>query len=152
MRLLGRSPSPPKGLLWRAILRNLTYGGRRGAAPHKKHGARAHRTSTVQAFWVVLEGGTWTAPFTVLLPEGREAIALFSAEDEARMFCHLSKQGAKEGNVRQTTAGGVLSLLYGPWAVARHVALDPFPESLGGRLLGLLTLDREHFARSFAGG
>jgi hypothetical protein len=132
---------------------DLTYGGpRKAVAPHKKHGVRARRTSTVQAFWVVLEGGTWTAPFTVLLPEGREAIALFSAEDEARMFCHLSKQGAKEGNVRQTTAGGVLSLLYGPWAVARHVALDPFPESLGGRLLGLLTLDREHFARSFAGG
>jgi hypothetical protein len=90
-------------------------------------------------------------PFTVFLPEGKETIALFSAEEEARMFCHLSKQGAKV-SVRQTTAGGVLSLLYGPWAVARHVALDPLPEILGGRLLGLLTLDREHFARSFAGG
>jgi len=67
------------------------------------------------------------------------------------MFCHLSKQGVKVG-VRQTTARGVLSLLYGPWAVARHVALDPLPEILGGRLLGLLTLEREHFAQSFAGG
>jgi hypothetical protein len=36
--------------------------------------------------------------------------------------------------------------------VARHVALDPLPEILGGGLLGLLTLGREHFARSFAGG
>jgi len=85
------------------------------------------------------------------LPEGKEAIALFSAEEEARMFCHLSKQGAK-GSVRQTTAGGVLSLLYGPWAVARHVALDPLPEIFGGALLGVLTLGREHFAKSFAGG
>jgi hypothetical protein len=148
--IVGTIAEPRKGSRWRAILRNLTYGGRRGAAPHK-HGARARRTSTVQAFWVVLEDGTWTTPFTVILPEGKEAIALFSAEEEAMMFCHLSKQGAK-GSVRQTTAGGVLSLLYGPWAVARHVALDPFPEGLGGRLLGLLTLDREHFARSFAGG
>jgi hypothetical protein len=131
---------------------DLTYGGRRKAVvSHKKHGVRARRTSTVQAFWVVLEGGTWTAPFTVSLPEGKGAIALFSAEEEARMFCHLSKQG-KKGSIRQTTAGGVLSLLYGPWAVARHVALDPLPEILGGGLLGLLTLGREHFARSFAGG
>jgi hypothetical protein len=99
----------------------------------------------------VLEGDTWTAPFTVLLPEGKVAIALFSAEEEAKMFCHLSEQGAK-GSIRQTTAGGVLSLLYGPWAVARHVALDPLPEILGGGLLGLLTLGREHFAQSFAGG
>jgi hypothetical protein len=105
-------------------------------------------TSTVHSFWVVLEGGTWTAPFTVSLPEGKEAIALFSAEQEARMFCHLSKQGAK-GSIRQTTAGGVLSLLYGPWTVARHVALDPLPEILGGALLGVLTLGREHFARIF---
>ena len=131
---------------------DLTYGGpRKAVVPHKKHGVRARRTSTVHSFWVVLEGGTWTAPFTVSLPEGKEAIALFSAEQEARMFCHLSKQGAK-GSIRQTTAGGVLSLLYGPWTVARHVALDPLPEILGGRLLGLLTLGREHFARSFAGG
>jgi hypothetical protein len=91
---------------------DLTYGGRRKAvAPHNKHGVRARRTSTVQAFWVVLKGDTWTTPFTVSLPEGKEAIALFSAEEEARMFCHLSKQG-KKGSIRQTTAGGVLSLLY----------------------------------------
>jgi hypothetical protein len=73
---------------------DLTYGGRRKAVVlHKKHGVRARRTSTVQAFWVVLEGGTWTAPFTVSLPEGKEAIALFSAEEEARMFCHLRRWG-----------------------------------------------------------
>jgi hypothetical protein len=130
---------------------DLTYGGRRKAvAPHNKHGVRARRTSTVHSFWVVLESGTWTAPFTVLLPEGKKAIALFSAEEEAMMFCHLSKQG-KKGSIRHTTAGGVLSLLYGQWAVARHVALDPLPEILGGGLLGLLTLDKEHFTRSFAG-
>ena len=53
-------------------------------------------------------------------------------------------------NIRQTTAGAVLSLLYCPW-LAKHVALDPFPEILGDRLLGLLTLDRARFARRFAG-
>jgi hypothetical protein len=120
------------------------------ARPHNNV-ARAHRVDRVYAFWVVLKGSTWTLPFTVSLPDGREAIALFSAEEEAKMFCHLSKQG-KKVSIRHTTAGGVLSLLYGPWAVARHVALDPLPEILGGGLLGLLTLGREHFARSFAGG
>ena len=143
-----RKDTPPKRC---ADVMDLTYGGRRKAvAPHKKHGVRAHRTGTVHAFWILLEGGTWTSPFTVSSPEGKEAIALFSAEEEARMFCHLSEQGAKL-SVRHTTAGGVLSLLYGPWAVARHVALDPLPENLGGGLLRLLTLDREHFARSLAG-
>ena len=48
--------------------------------------ARAHRIDRVYAFWVVLEGGAWTLPFTVSLPDGREAIALFTSEEEARMF------------------------------------------------------------------
>ena len=65
-----------------ADVMDLTYGGRRKAvAPHNKHNVRAHRTGTVHAFWVVLEGGAWTAPFTVFLTEGKEAIALFSAEE-----------------------------------------------------------------------
>jgi len=97
----------------------------------------------------VLEGGTWTAPFTVSLPSGKEAMALFSGEEEARIFCHSCEVGSSL-NIRQTTAGEVLSLLYSPW-LAKHVALDPFPEILGDRLLGLLTLDRARFARRFAG-
>jgi len=120
------------------------------ARPHKSD-VRAHQIDRVYAFWVVLEGSTWTLPFTVSLPEGREAITLFSSEEEAMMFRHFSKEGANS-SILETTAGEVLSLLYGPWSVAGHAALDPLPEILGGRLLGLLTLDREHFARSFAGG
>jgi hypothetical protein len=132
------------------------YGGRRDAvAPHKKHGARARRTtSTVRAFWVVLEGDARGRPLKVSLPDGKEAIALFSGEEEARMFCHF-RQEEEEGasaNIRQTTAGEVLSLLYCPWCAAKHVALDSFSEILGEWLLGLLTLDREDFARRFADG
>ena len=119
------------------------------ARPHN-NGVRANRVDRVNAFWVVLEGSTWTLPLTVSLPEGREAIALFSSEEEAMMFRHFSKEGANS-SILETTAGEVLSLLYGPWSVAKHVALDPIPEVFGDRYLELLTLSREHFARSFAG-
>jgi hypothetical protein len=100
----------------------------------------------------VLEGSARRLPLTVFLPDGTtEAMALFSGQEEARMFCHFSKEGASS-TIRQTTAGEVLSLLYCPWGAAKHVALDPFPEILGSRLLlGLLTLDRADFARRFAG-
>jgi hypothetical protein len=119
------------------------------ARPHNNV-ARGHRVNRVYAFWVVLEGSTWTLPFTVSLPDGREAIALFSGEEEAMMFRHFSKEGAKS-SILETSAGEVLSLLYGPWSVAGHVALDPFREVPGLRFLDLLTLSRERFARSFAG-
>ena len=127
----------------------LTYGGRASAAPHN-HGVRARRTRTVHAFWIVLEGSPQALPVTVFLSDSTEAMALFSGEEEARMFCHFCKEGAS-ANIRQTTAGEVLSLLYCPWCTAKHVALDPFPEVLGKPLLELLTLDREGFARRFAG-
>jgi hypothetical protein len=130
-----------------------TYGGRRDAVAPHNHGAPARRCGTVHAFWVVLEGGDWLSPLTVLLPEGKEAMALFSGEEEARMFCHFRREeeGASANTVRQTTAGEVISLLYCPWYATKHVALDPFPEILANRLLGLLTLDRAGFARRFAG-
>ena len=119
------------------------------ARPHNNV-ARAHRVDRVYAFWVVLKGSHWTLRFTVSLPDGREAIALFSGEEEAMMFRHFSKEGSNS-SILETSAGEVLSLLYGPWSVAGHVALDPFREVLGARFLELLTLSRERFARSFAG-
>ena len=129
----------------------LSYGGRGTAAPHKKHGVRARRTSTVRTFWIVLEGSAWGLPLTVSLSDGTEAMALFSGEEEARMFCHFCEEGAST-NIRRTTTGEVLSLLYCPRCAAKHVALDPFfPEILGERLLGLLTLSRADFALRFAG-
>ena len=127
----------------------LTHGGRATAAPHK-HAVRARQTSTVYAFWIVLEGSARRLPLTMFLSDGTEAMALFSGQEEARMFCHFCEEEAST-NIRQTTTGEVISLLYCPWCAAKHVALDPFPEILGNRLMGLLTLDRADFARRFAG-
>ena len=71
---------------------DLTYGGRVTAAPHN-HGVRARRTGTVHAFWMVLEGSPQALPLTVFLSDGTtEAIALFSGEEEARMFCHFCEK------------------------------------------------------------
>jgi hypothetical protein len=128
----------------------LTYGGRLSAAPHN-HDVRARRTSMVHVFWMVLEGSPQALPLMVIISDGTEALALFSGEEEARMFCHFCEKGAS-AKIKHTTAGEVISLLYCPWCAAKHVALDPFPEILGGRLLlGLLTLSRVDFALRFAG-
>ena len=128
----------------------LTYGDRVTAAPHK-HGVLARRTRTVHVFWTVLEGSPQALPLMMFLSDGKEALALFSGEEEARMFCHFCEEEAST-NIRPTTTGEVISLLYCPWCAAKHVVLDPFPEILGSRLLlGLLTLSRADFALRFAG-
>ncbi len=108
----------------------------------------------VDTFWVVLleESGLTLLPLRGALPCGREALALFSGEEEARMFCSLREAAAEaDPHLRETSVGEVISLFYCPLTAARHVALDPLPGILGSRLLGLITLDRERFARSFAG-
>jgi hypothetical protein len=131
----------------------LIYSGRREALPAHKDGdddVPARRTGQVYSFWVVLEDGAWGSPLTVFSPEGKEAIALFSDEQEAQMFRHFRAEEGANATVRRTTAGGVLSLMYCPWAPKR-VALDPLPEALDERLLGPPTIDRARFARRFAG-
>jgi hypothetical protein len=126
----------------------MTYSGVRASVQEREVPA-----TRVDTFWVVLleESGLSLLPLRVGLPCGREALALFSGEDEARMFCSLREAAERDPHLRETSVGEVISLLYCPLTAARHVALDPLPGILGSRLLGLITLDRERFARSFAG-
>jgi hypothetical protein len=133
---------------------DLTNGSRRDVlAPHKKRGARARQTtSTVLAFWVMLEGDARGLPLTVFLPDGKEAIALFSGEEEARMFCYLcGEERGANWRVREISADEVLWLLYRAGQSIRRLALDPFPEVVpGGGSLKTSTLSMERFARCFA--
>jgi hypothetical protein len=129
-------------LMGGAMTYNVVSRGREG------YGASAPRVDT---FWVVLSSSGPPLPLRVALPDGREALALFSGEQEARMFCSLREEGEAAPHLRETSVGEVISLLYCPLTAARHVALDPLPEVLRSKLLGLITLDWERFARSFAG-
>jgi hypothetical protein len=101
-------------------------------------------------FWVVLDGGAPALPLGVFLPDGTEAMALFSGEEEARMFCHLCGEEGTNRRVRETSAGEVLSLLYCAGRSKRRVALDPFPEVVpGGGSFRTSTLSGERFVRCF---
>ena len=84
------------------------------------------------------------------MPDCREARSLFSGEEVTRMFCSLREKREAASDLRETSVGEVLSLLYCLTA-AKHVALDTLPKVLRSRLLGLITPERERFARSFAG-
>jgi hypothetical protein len=79
---------------------------------------------------VVLEGDARRLPLTVFLPDGKEAIAFFSGEEEARMLCHFRQERGTSANIRQTTVGEALSLMYCPWCAAKHVGPStPSPRS-----------------------
>jgi hypothetical protein len=73
-------------------------------------------------------------------------LPVFSFEDEARMFLEL---GALDGwRVRVTTAGELTSVLFGPCAGVRRVALDPLPGQDAAALVGPLSMERGVFIES----
>lgn len=76
-----------------------------------------------------------------------EALAVFSFEEEARMYLRL-RTGGPGWRVRQTSAGELVSVLYGPCADAKRVVLDPVSESSGEALAGLLSMDRDGFLQT----
>jgi hypothetical protein len=102
------------------------------------------------AFWTVLDEDGSTLTLDVAPPDSGSAIALFSSQEEARMFCYLGDVSPAP-RVEETSAREIVSLLYRQRPAAKYVTLDPPPQMLRSRLLSLLMLDRERFARSFAG-
>jgi hypothetical protein len=90
---------------------------------------------------------------TINLGGGCEALAVFGFEEEAEMFLHLRRAALEEGwKARQTTAGELVSVLYGPCSNAEKVVLDPLPEVVGGEgLIGYLSTRRNDFLRILLG-
>ena len=74
-------------------------------------------------------------------------LALFSYEEEAEAFLLLlgDNEKKKRWQSEQTTAGGLVSVLLGPWADVKGVALDPLPMALSREMLPLVIMSRDLF-------
>jgi hypothetical protein len=82
----------------------------------------------------------------VLTLDCKQTLPVFSNEDEAEMFLWL--EGVTDGwQVSESTAGELVSMLYGPCTGVKEVALDPVPEMVVDRTVGLVSLDRKRFIR-----
>ena len=87
---------------------------------------------------------------TVDLDGAGEALPVFSFEEEAEMFLLL--QTTEEGReVRETTPGQLVSILYGPCADVERVMLDPLPEIGASMQISLFGMDRNDFVESVMG-
>jgi hypothetical protein len=103
-------------------------------------------SSACRVFWVAFAGERWPAqPLTVSLGRGKEALALFSHEEEAQIFLRSLGSAGEGWRARETSAGEAVSLLYGPCCGVKSVVLDPLPQMLDDGFLGLVALDRWRF-------
>ncbi len=107
---------------------------------------QAHRRRPGSAYWLIAKNENGRMEVLAIdLAGGEEALPVFSHEEEAEMF--LGPWGvAFEGwQVRESTAGELISVLYGPCAGVERVALDPLPKMVAQRTVGLVSLSRERF-------
>ena len=70
---------------------------------------------------------------------GKDVLPVFSFREEAEMFLGLGHD-ADGWQVRETTCGELVSVLYGACRRVEHVALDPVPS-----LVELVSLSRRSF-------
>ena len=78
--------------------------------------------------------------------EGEEILPVFSHREEAEMFLRFGMAG-HEWRASESGAGELASFLCGPGVGVREVALDPLPEMVAERSVGLVSLCRERFLR-----
>ena len=76
----------------------------------------------------------------------REVLPVFSFEEEAEMFLWLETL-EKGWRASETTAGELVSLLYGPCAGVKKVARDPLPD-VDGEVTDLTGWGREDFLQT----
>jgi hypothetical protein len=113
------------------------------------------RRAGTQRYWVIAkdakDGFGRPDLLTINLDGTGQALPVFSFEEEAEMFLWL--QTTEEGReVRETTPGQLVSILYGPCADVGRVMLDPLPE-IGARMQNsLLGMDRNDFVESVLRG
>lgn len=84
---------------------------------------------------------------TVHQDGGRQALPIFSHQEEAELFLWFDAPGA-DWRAREITAGELVSLFGGACAGVGEVALDPLPLFGDGAMAGLVFLLREDFVRA----
>ncbi len=97
------------------------------------------------AYWLIAkhENGRMHA-FVTGARSDDQALPVFSFEEEAQLFLWLENPGT-DWRARETTVGELISVLFGSCASVKEVALDPLPEMVAQRTLGLVSLSRERF-------
>lgn len=113
---------------------------------------RTLRRGLRHAYWLVekMQDGPMEV-LTVNLRGGQQALSVFSHREEAEMFLWLGR--LTDGwRARRSEGREISRVLSDPCASIGFVVLDPLPEMVAERMVGLVSLTREHFMDRLTGG
>ena len=109
---------------------------------------RSTRTSPVRhpgsKWWMLAKDDDLGEEVLLANCDSEHALPVFSGESEAEMFVWLGGALEEGWQVRQTSSGELVSILYGPCAGVGRVALDPSPEMVA-ETIRLVSVSRETF-------
>ncbi|MDQ3913494.1 MAG: hypothetical protein M3305_17320 [Actinomycetota bacterium] len=109
-------------------------------------GTRSPERSPRSTYWLIVTGSKGRTEALAIDHDGEEALAVFSGEGEAEMFLRLSGGMGSGWWLKESEAGGLVSMLLGPYAGFRRVILDPAP-GIVTEVVEPLILSRERFVR-----
>ena len=114
---------------------------------------RASRDAERTHWLIAKHGVSGMVALTIHLGDGAEALAVFTFEEQARVFLDSRFGASGEGwEARQTWPGELASVLLGPCSAAKRVTLDPSPEAAEkGESAGLRAVDRDDFLEMLLG-
>ena len=104
---------------------------------------------TRRPLWIIISYQNYRMDALTLDPDSDGGfLAVFSFKEEAEAFLSLLEDDHKsDWRSRQTTAGELVSILMGPCASVKEVALDPLPLWLSRAMLRFVSVNRERFVR-----
>ena len=100
----------------------------------------------VSTWWLLAKDGDPRAGVFFAEHAGERALPVFSGEGEAEMFLWLGGLFEDGWRIKETTAGELISILYGPCAGVGWVTLDPSPEMLA-QAVRAESVSRERFVQ-----
>ncbi len=95
-------------------------------------------------FWLVVRHEKSQMKVLMVDYSGEQALPVFRGQGEAEMFVWLGGAFEDDWRVRETSSGELVSILFGPCAGVRRVALDPSP-GMEAESIRLVSVGRERF-------
>ena len=96
-------------------------------------------------WWLVAKDGHLRTEMLTVDCGGGRALPVFSGEGEAEMFVWFGGAFQDGWRIRETSTGELVSILCGPCASVRSVALDPSPGMAKAEIMGLVIVARKRF-------
>jgi hypothetical protein len=112
----------------------------------------SRRVPAPVSYWLLAKNEKGRIGVLTLYGGAEKVLPVFGHEEEAEIFLGLGGVVGDGWQARESSAGELVSVLYGPCADVNEVALDSLPEMLSESTVGLILFPQERFVGYITAG